>query len=231
MTHTRLLLPALVAALLGCDPPRQTASSPPTATPLVHRFEHAERWAKEFDDPARDGWQKPDEVIAALALKPEARVVDLGSGTGYFAVRLARGLPNGWVYALDSEPAMTQYLEDRAAKEDLINLLALNTPVDQAAIPEPVDCVLVVDTYHHLENRSAYFAALKGVVKPDGKLVIIDFSESSPMGPPRGHRLPPSEVERELGLAGFTLAAHPEFLPNQYFLVFQPAPAPVAPSR
>lgn len=190
-----------------------------------HRFDEPEKWAKEFDDPARDAWQKPDEVIAALDLRPEARIADLGSGTGYFAVRLARAFPQGWVYALDVEPAMIQYLEDRAAKEDLTNLLALTTPAESAALPEPVDCVLVVNTYHHLEDRVTYFTQLKGAgLLPGARLVIIDFNQSSVMGPPKEHRLSPQQVETELTQAGFRLAAHPETLANQYFLIFEVKP-------
>jgi ubiquinone/menaquinone biosynthesis C-methylase UbiE len=193
-----------------------------------HPFDEPEKWAKEFDDPARDAWQKPDEVIRALALKNDARIADLGSGTGYFAVRLARALPQGWVYALDVEPAMTQYLEDRAAKEELINLLVLTTPAELAAVPEPVDCVLVVNTYHHLEGRTQYFNSLKQMLRPGGRVVIIDFDEQSTIGPPKEHRLAASAVEAELKEAGYTLGAHPDFLPNQYFLVFEPAPAAAA---
>src|SRR5262249_56052324 len=76
-----------------------------------HRFSDAERWSKIFDDPARDAWQKPREVISALAVAPDAAVADIGSGTGYFAVRLARAAPKGVVYGVDTEPSMVRYLD------------------------------------------------------------------------------------------------------------------------
>lgn len=187
-----------------------------------HRFDEPEKWAKEFDDPSRDAWQKPVEVIQALELGAEPRIVDLGSGTGYFAIRLAHAFPQGWVYGLDIEPAMTQYLEDRAAREERDNLIAITTPEDHAALPEPVDCVLVVNTYHHIEERVPYFTLLKnGGLLPGGKLVIIDFNQTSVMGPPKEHRLLADQVEAELKQAGFKLVAHHDFLPNQYFMVFQ----------
>ena len=69
-----------------------------------HTFKDAEKWSHVFDDPERDAWQKPHEVIRALALKPDARVADLGAGTGYFAARLANMLPKGRIYAVDVEP-------------------------------------------------------------------------------------------------------------------------------
>src|SRR5688500_18895948 len=73
-----------------------------------HGFGDADKWAKVFDDPERDAWQKTHEVIQALALKPDAIVADIGAGTGYFAVRLAHMTPKGRVYAVDSEPAMVR---------------------------------------------------------------------------------------------------------------------------
>jgi len=193
------------------------------------RFDEPERWAREFEDPSRDAWQKPDEVIAALALKEDASVADLGAGTGYFSVRLARALPKGWVYGVDLEPAMTQYLEDRASREELGNLLTLTATEDSPQLPAAVDCVLIVDTFHHLEDRVNYFYRLRSWLSPGGTLAIIDFNAKSTIGPPPEHRLSPEQVTEELTRAGFTLAAHHDFLPNQYFLVFTvtPGPAPV----
>ena len=89
---------------------------------MHRRFDDAEKWSKVFDDPARDAWQKPVEVIAALKLAPDAVVADIGSGTGYFAVRLARAVPRGRVYGADVEPEMVRFLNDRAARESLGNL-------------------------------------------------------------------------------------------------------------
>jgi cyclopropane fatty-acyl-phospholipid synthase-like methyltransferase len=92
--------------------------------PMHQRFDDAERWSKPFDDPERDAWQKPEEVIRALKLPSGATVVDLDSGTGYFAVRLARSLPKGRVFGADLEPNMVRYLNERAAREKLPNLSA-----------------------------------------------------------------------------------------------------------
>jgi tRNA G46 methylase TrmB len=89
---------------------------------VEHRFEDANRWAQVFENPERDEWQKPDEVIRALALRPDAVVTDVGSGTGYFAVRLARAVPRGRVLGVDVEPDMVRYLNERARREGLSNL-------------------------------------------------------------------------------------------------------------
>lgn len=185
-----------------------------------HRFADADAWAKAFEDPERDAWQKPEEVIAALALPQEAKVADLGSATGYFAVRLARAVPKGHVYGVDIEPDMKRYLEERARREGLGNLTAvLGEPADPK-LPEPVDLVLVVNTYHHIQDRTAYFRQLHGSLTPGGRVAIVDFRKGQPIGPPEQHRLPPEQVRQELEAAGYRLAEDLGFLPNQYFLLF-----------
>jgi len=189
-----------------------------------HSFGDAEKWAQVFDDPERDAWQKPHAVIQALALKPDARVADLGAGTGYFSARLANMLPQGLVYAVDIEPDMVRYLEARAKREGLRNLLALAGAPDDPRLPEKVDLILLVDVYHHIEDRPRYFRKLSGSLRPGGRIAVIDFRLDSPQGPPRAARLAPEAVKAEMQAAGHTLAAEHPFLPYQYFLVFQPAP-------
>jgi cyclopropane fatty-acyl-phospholipid synthase-like methyltransferase len=121
-----------------------------------HSFGQAEIWAKEFDDPARDAWQKPDEILDALHLEGTSRVADLGAGTGYFSVRIAKRVPEGKLFAVDIEPDMLRYLRERAHHEHLNVIVPILASVDSANLPEPVDLVLVVDTYHHIDNRIAY---------------------------------------------------------------------------
>ena len=126
-----------------------------------HKFSGAEHWAKVFDDPERDKWQKPHEVITALRLAPDQSVADIGAGTGYFAVRFAHMLPQGRVYAVDVEPDMVKYLGERAKKENLANLTAVAGTPDDARIPAPVDLVILVDVYHHIDQRADYFRKLR----------------------------------------------------------------------
>jgi SAM-dependent methyltransferase len=188
-----------------------------------HSFSGAEKWAKVFDDPARDAWQKPDEVIRALKLAPEALVADIGAGTGYFAVRLARAVPKGQVYGVDAEPDMVRYLGERARREGLANLTAVAAKPADPGLPAAVDLVILVDTYHHVPDRERYFRDLKKALKPGGRLAIIDFTLDSPVGPPKRARIPAATVKQELTRAGFALIEEHGFLPNQYFLVFRPA--------
>ena len=207
-----------VLALLACTPlPAQHGEQH-----MHRRFDDAEKWSKVFDDPARDAWQKPAEVIAALKLSPDAVVADVGSGTGYFAVRLARALPRGRVYGADVEPEMVRFLNARAARESLGNLSSHAAGQDGPDLPAQVDLALVVDTYHHIPRRTRYFERLKSALRPGGRVAIIDFKLDSPTGPPVKHRIPPEQVKAEMERAGYRLQEEPAFLPHQYFLVFAP---------
>lgn len=189
---------------------------------LHRRFDDAAKWSKVFDDPARDAWQKPAEVIRALGLAPDAAVADIGSGTGYFAVRLARAVPQGRVFGADVEPDMVRFLNQRADKERLANLQSVLAAADGLNLPVPVDLALVVDTYHHIARRSLYFSKLKEKLKPGGRVAIIDFTLDSPVGPPARHRIAPKNVAEEMTLAGYRMVEQHAFLPHQYFLVFAP---------
>ena len=229
---TLLILCAFGAASAGAQ---ESAAPPPADMPshhmhhhmeggdgaYHHRFEGAERWAKEFDSAERDAWQKPQEVLEALRIDQGAIVGDIGAGTGYFATRIARLAPQGRVYAVDVEPDMTTYLGERAKREGLTNVIPLLAQGDNAALPEPVDLALVVDTFHHIGDRVAYFARLKSSLKDDGRLIIIDFKADSPNGPPPQYRIPPEQAVQELAAAGYTLAEQPSFLPRQYMLIFR----------
>ena len=187
-----------------------------------HTFDDADKWSEVFDDPKRDAWQKPHEVIQALALKPDAVVADIGAGTGYFSVRLARMLPMGKVYAVDLEPDMVRHLQGRAKREQLANVVAVQAAPDDAQLPEKVDVALMVDTYHHLGDPVRYFSKLKQSLAPHGRVAIIDFTLDSEFGPPPRARIEPEQVKKEFARAGYKLADERLFLPNQYFLVFRP---------
>ena len=204
----------------GLAPVTAGAQSPHTHQ---HSFSGAEHWARVFDDPERDAWQKPHQVIEALALKPDATVADIGSGTGYFAVRLAHFVPQGRVYAVDIEPDMVKYLAARAKREGLNNLSAVTGAPDDAHLPRKVDLILMVDTYHHIDQRERYFRKLAQSLKPGGRIAIIDFNAQSTMGPPPGARIGAAQVTAEMSRAGYRFVDEHPFLPDQYFLVFQTA--------
>jgi SAM-dependent methyltransferase len=127
------------------------------------------------------------------------------------------------VYGVDAEPDMVRYLNQRAQREGLANLTAVAAKPADPSLPAPVDLVILVDTYHHVPDRERYFRDLKKVLKPGGRLAIVDFTLDSPVGPPKRARIPADRVKQELARAGYALAEEHGFLPNQYFLVFRPA--------
>ncbi len=197
--------------LLGCK-------TPTAGHDHHHRFDDADAWAARFEDPKRDAWQRPDEVIALLALAPDAKVADIGSATGYFPVRVARAVPQGHVYGMDIESSMVEYLNKRAEREGITNLTAHVAGLDDAQLPEPVDLVMLVNTYHHIEARQAYFTRLTSSLRPGGRLVVIDFKLESKLGP--DHKLPQAQVEAEVVTAGYTVVRRHEVLPEQFFVEF-----------
>lgn len=189
--------------------------------PLGHSFKDAARWAKEFDDPKRDAWQRPAEVVKALGDVAGRTVVDLGAGTGYFVGYLSRAVGEaGKVIAVDIEPDMVRYLGERIAKEGLKNATAKAAEVgDPGLAPASVDRVLTVDTWHHIPERTAYAKKLLAALKPGGMVCIVDFTLESKHGPPVHHRIKPEQVAKELGDAGLVAEIVKESLPDQYIVV------------
>lgn len=187
---------------------------------MHHRFENADEWAKVFDDPARDEWQQPDRVIQALALTPTMTVADVGAGTGYFAMRLARAVPSGSVIATDIEADMIRYMNERAKREGIANLRTQTTPPDDPQLgTAAVDRILVVDVWHHLGDRRAYAAKLASALKPGGLLVVVDFKLDAKRGPPVKHRLPADAIAADLAAAGLATEVSTIDLPDQYIVL------------
>src|ERR1035441_2624278 len=145
MSSNRHLLLAAIplwgAALFGQSSGQEMSH----ADHMEHRFDNAKELAKRFDDPTRDAWQLPDRGIESLGLKPGQAVADIGAGTGYFTVRLAKSEAAPKVYAVDIEPSMVSYLSERAAQDKLNNVVAVQAAADTPNLPEAVDLVLIVD--------------------------------------------------------------------------------------
>jgi len=178
----------------------------------------------KLDDPARLEWQRPDEVVAALGLGPGGLAADVGAGPGIFTLRMARAVgPSGRVHAIDAEPRMLELLRGRAAAAGLANvhphLAAGGVPV----LPEPVDVVLVVNTFHHFPDGPGTLRSLAGRLRPGGRLVNLDFQAGElPVGPPAEAKVSREEFLSAAAAAGLAVAGERTFLPYQYFLVLVP---------
>ena len=211
------VLPVLV--LLACSGPQH---HDPWHGAHARHFDDLDEALRMFESPDRDAYQKPDAVVAALALGPDASVADIGAGTGYFARRLAKVVAKGTVYAVDIEPVLVDYMRSEAARLGLKNLVAvLGAPDDPKVAPQSVDLVLIVDTLHHIEHRPDYLRRLRAALRPGGRVAIVDYRIGPlPLGPAEEHRLAPEQVEAEFAEAGYHRVASHDLLPYQYFLEF-----------
>jgi arsenite methyltransferase len=170
----------------------------------------------------RDRWQRPDQVVAELSLRPGDRVADLGAGGGYFTVHLARAVaPSGVVYAVDTDPDMLSGLTAQATRTGLANVMAVQAKPGDPGLREPVDLAFLANVYHHLPDRPAYFARIAHDLQPSGRIAVI---EARPTGLHRlfGHATSPERIRSELEAAGYTMVADLDFLPRQSFQIFEP---------
>lgn len=215
-----------LAGLTGCNgaspPPHEAVHDQDHgAVHMEHRFDDVERYAAMFDDPARDTWQMPDEVIEVLGIRPGETVADIGAGTGYFTVRLAAQSPARTVFAVDIEPGMVAHIRDRAEDEGLDNVVAVLAEPGAPDLPEPVDVALIVNTFHHIPDRVGYFTALRSQMTANARLVIVDYRKGAPgAGPPDAFRFTVEQISDELDRAGYRLDVSHEFLPRQHLLVY-----------
>jgi ubiquinone/menaquinone biosynthesis C-methylase UbiE len=178
-----------------------------------------------LEDPKRDEYQKPDEVLAALQIKPGETIADIGAGSGYFAVRFAARVgEQGRVLAVDIDPEMIRYLNRRVRDAGIRNVqTVLAEPDDPLLADASVDRFVIVDTWHHIEKQTEYLTLMKKMLKPDGQVVMIDFQKRDlPLGPPMEMKIARADLVRQMESSGFRLAKEHTFLPYQYFLVFAP---------
>lgn len=226
LTLTNLLAAAWVVSLtmlLGCAVARH-GHHDATAR---HSFDDVEYWRKIFDDPKRDAWQKPDDVVAAFQIAPGMRVADLGAGTGYFTSRLARAVgPQGAVFAVEVEPNLVTHLRQRAEAEGLDNVIPILGSLSNPRLPRRgVDLIAIIDTYHHIDDRLSYLRTLRAMLAPGGRVAIVDWREGKlPEGPPPDHKLAHDLVVSEFDQSGYRLIDEPNLLPYQYVLVFEVTP-------
>ncbi|MFN8395357.1 MAG: class I SAM-dependent methyltransferase [Bacteroidia bacterium] len=222
-----ILLPIFLLLLASCSPPSSTlddsAISPESGQlVLTTESDSAFEALEEMDHADRENWQKPQMVISRLGDLSDKVVADIGAGTGYFTMPLARKASK--VIAIDIEQEFLDYIQRRLSHSpDRLSLnieTRLVKPEDPMLKTAEADLVLIVNTYAYSENRVAYFQKVFQGLKPDGRLVVIDFKKDPlPVGPPTEAKLDPSAVSLELDSAGFrTVTVDNSSLEYQYTL-------------
>jgi len=190
----------------------------------MHRLHQDSKAYIDFlEDPQRDAYQKPYEVIMALGLREGEIIADIGAGSGYFTFRFAQHVgEKGRVYAVDINPDMILHMNRRIRDMQLKNIVTvLAAPDDPLLMDASVDRFFICDTWHHIQNQTQYLALMKKMLKPGGQIVMIDFHKKElPVGAPMEMRIAREDLLRQMESNGFSLAKEYTFLPYQYFLIF-----------
>jgi arsenite methyltransferase len=180
-------------------------------------------YMRALDDPKRDDYQKPHEVLTALNIKPGEVIADIGAGTGYFTFRLSHFVGDkGKVIAVDVSPDMIRHLNQRIRETKTTNVTTILAELDDPLLPDrSVNRFFICDVWHHVENQTKYLALMKKMLKPGGEVVVIDFHKKDlPLGPPPQMKIAREDLLKQMNGNGFKLAQEHTFLPYQYFLVF-----------
>jgi ubiquinone/menaquinone biosynthesis C-methylase UbiE len=178
-----------------------------------------------LEDPQRDAYQKPHEVLSALRLKPGETIADIGAGSGYFTFRLSHFVgEKGKIYAVDVSPDMILYINRRVRDLKVNNVISILADPDDPLLPDrSVNRFFFSESWHHIENQTKYLSLMKRMLKPGGEIVMIDFHKKEiPVGPPLEMRIAREDLIKLMEQNGFRLAKEHTFLPYQYFLVFMP---------
>lgn len=191
------------------EPASQPAAAESSAAPNrdLHGPADVERYIHMLQRPERVKELQPDLVVKKLGLADTAHVADIGAGPGVIAIPLARHLSRGVVYAVDVEPRQLDALREHILKLGLDNIVpVLASYSDPHLPPGRMDLIFIADTYHHIDDRVAYFRGLREDLKPGGRLAILEYKPGDlPVGPPASHKVPVAQRHAELAEAGFTL--------------------------
>lgn len=179
-----------------------------------------EELIQRFESEERDAYQQPEKVLDYLGDLEGKTIMDIGAGSGYFSVKLAR--EGAKVIAADVNQEFQAYVKLRIAEEGLKDQIETRLiPYDSPKLePAEVDMVLIVNTYHHIKNRVDYFSKVRKGLTENGELVVVDFFKvEAPTGPPVDHKLSMDVVIDELKKAGYkNIQAEVSLLPYQYII-------------
>lgn len=173
----------------------------------------------------------PEAALDAIGVKPGMTVADVGAGSGYFTVRLARRVgPTGKVYAEDIQPEMLRILKKRLESANFTNIeTVLGTETDPRLPPNQLDLILMVDVYHEFSQPQRMLRKIKESLKEDGRLVLLEYRKEDPWVPIRPeHKMSVAEAKLELEDEGYLLEAVKPDLPRQHILIFKRTDTPAS---
>ncbi len=179
--------------------------------------------AEWLDREERDIEESPDTAIEALGLTPGLVVADVGAGSGYMTVRMARIVgAGGRVYATDIQPEMIELLKERIVDEKIANVIPVLGLVDDPKLPDgAIDLELLVDVYHEFSEPQQMLRGLRRALKPGGRLVLLEYRKEDPTIPILElHKMTVAEAKQEVEAEGFELTRVDERLPRQHVLIF-----------
>ncbi len=174
----------------------------------------------------REQEEQPEKALDALNLKPGMLVGDVGAGTGFYSIRIAKRIgPSGRVYANDIQPQMLQRLSESAARQKVTNIeTVLGTALDPKLPAGLLDLVVLVDVYHEFSRPQQMLDRIRESLKPNGRLVLLEFRKEDPNVPIRPeHKMSVSDVKAEVTPEGFVFEKTIETLPWQHIIFFQKA--------
>ena len=193
---------------------------------MEHSFADVEQYAKAFDDPARDAWQMPDRVIAALGLKAGQSVADIGAGTGYVSEKIAHKIgTNGLVYATDIQQEMLDIVEERALEDGALNVMPVMGRIDHCGLEaNSVDLVLFVDAYHEFSHPREMMDSIVTALKPGGRVYLVEYRLEDPtVAIKLRHKMTEQQARLEMEAVGLAFVENIAALPQQHVLVFRRA--------
>jgi ubiquinone/menaquinone biosynthesis C-methylase UbiE len=180
-----------------------------------------------LDRNERESEERPDQALDALNLKRGMVVADVGAGTGYMSLKMAQRVgPSGKVYAEDIQPEMLRMLRQNAAQAHVSNVeTVLGSETDPKLPLGQMDLILLVDVYHEFSQPQKMVRQLRDALKPDGRLVLLEYRKEDPNIPIRPeHKMSVQEVRTELEAEGLKLQPVIEILPRQHILILTKAP-------
>jgi len=202
-----------------------TTSPAPPVHPLTGRqIAGIATDANWLDRTAREQEEEPDRALELIGIAPGMVVADVGAGTGYMTVRLARRVgPTGKVYANDLQPAMLQIIRDKARRHQLSNVEIVQGLDNDARLPErAIDLALLVDVYHEFWRPPEMLRSIRRSLKPNGQLVLVEYRKEDPSIPIADtHRMSVADVRTEVEAEGFTFDRLVPGLSRQHIIEFR----------